>query len=850
MQTTKILLTLIFILLIIPISAFAITINQYDVVPTTSYAGSSFKLCADITTIDLTNDVIALVTFPDINQQKYLLEAKPTKDILQSTCFASLKGDYEYSFDFSDSQLIGFYSVEFVAIDSLGQETSEPISFAVNSLPQTPVELVKEVEKITKQPNLEVFGTEYQVGDDVKTWLQLLEGDIYVDNATCYATIYKPDTSYLYQNSLMTHIEKGVYEYNFVAPNISGVFPVIAECFFMTETRMEFADAETFINGSQLAGDFTRTFASDNSYEQIKDDPVTNQHIEVIYNFSGITFSNITKLDLSMEGQLVFGGAGSGNATFYMFNFNTSQYVELPNKLTQTVDTTISNNLDTITNPAHFFTGNSSVNTTATLKIVALGNSGSDLKELWNDYMHLDLTTFVSEPVTDIKGGGEIHITSGIVEVKSLLDNIMDFLQNTIFVKLLEITGIVETNQAKLNQTLAELEDTREQIENLSQKVGNISVSTILTNISNVVIEGNVLAISKGEEIIARISELEGIDVDVLGTEYTFGDNGKIFVQLLENQLPVINASCRSDVYFPNSTDYFLFQQPMNQTANQDGFFYLDFIAPNISGVYMINTECDIEKRDIETTANSFEIKTGTLSSGTLADTFTSNDAKLTITDVSNIATIQYNFTNVTLFPVPQDMILTFEGILKHTGGGSGNIIFSAFNYSGNKFEPLFNTQLGSSGTLDSTTINTIENATLFVQDKIVQILVNGSGTGITNLQTDFIKLNYQGFNKTITVSGSGELHITPYFAQQTSLLQDIKTILNATILTKILEIIGITETNQGILNQTREQISNQTELIESINQSLTSEILATRQNISEELRDLKENFIFGEAYS
>jgi len=131
-----------------------------------------------------------------------------------------------------------------------------------------------------------------------------------------------------------------------------------------------------------------------------------------------------------------------------------------------------------------------------------------------------------------------------------------------------------------------------------------------------------------------------------------------------------------------------------------------------------------------------------------------------------------------------------------------------------------------------------------------VQILVNGSGTGITNLQTDFIKLNYQGFNKTITVSGSGELHITPYFAQQTSLLQDIKTILNATILTKILEIIGITETNQGILNQTREQISNQTELIESINQSLTSEILATRQNISEELRDLKENFIFGEAYS
>ena len=79
MQTTKILLTLIFILLIIPISAFAITINQYDVVPTTSYAGSSFKLCADITTIDLTNDVIALVTFPDTNQQKYLLEAKPSE---------------------------------------------------------------------------------------------------------------------------------------------------------------------------------------------------------------------------------------------------------------------------------------------------------------------------------------------------------------------------------------------------------------------------------------------------------------------------------------------------------------------------------------------------------------------------------------------------------------------------------------------------------------------------------------------------------------------------------------------------------------------------------------------------
>lgn len=69
----------------------------------------------------------------------------------------------------------------------------------------------------------------------------------------------------------------------------------------------------------------------------------------------------------------------------------------------------------------------------------------------------------------------------------------------------------------------------------------------------------------------------------------------------------------------------------------------------------------------------------------------------------------------------------------------------------------------------------------------------------------------------------------------------------------KIAQIIGLLEQNQGLLNQslqnqnqTRIQITNLSIQMNAINQSLNTQIVATRQNLSDQLNEL----VFAEAYS
>jgi len=99
------------------------------------------------------------------------------------------------------------------------------------------VELVDRVNSIEKQtPSIDVAGTDYFFGDSGKVFLQLSESGVAVNNASCVLSIYYPDNSLFVNNSGMLPIGEGLQFYNFVVPNISGVYMISASCqYFKSE---------------------------------------------------------------------------------------------------------------------------------------------------------------------------------------------------------------------------------------------------------------------------------------------------------------------------------------------------------------------------------------------------------------------------------------------------------------------------------------------------------------------------------------------------------------------------------------------------------------------------------------
>jgi hypothetical protein len=83
-----------------------------------------------------------------------------------------------------------------------------------------------------KVPRMKVSGTEYSPDDSGKIFVQVLS-DAYtpVDNAICNLNVYYPDnTKFISDEALIYLGSRGLYFYNFIAPNTTGVYIVDVSC--------------------------------------------------------------------------------------------------------------------------------------------------------------------------------------------------------------------------------------------------------------------------------------------------------------------------------------------------------------------------------------------------------------------------------------------------------------------------------------------------------------------------------------------------------------------------------------------------------------------------------------------
>lgn len=140
-----------------------------------------------------------------------------------------------------------FYVVLFLMLVlTTGFALAEPNNNGNVGIPQRValVEKVLEVEQLTKQPQAELLGTDYLVGDTGKLQAYLKVGENPLENAVCYASVLYPNMTYFLENELMFDVGKpffeGLYYYDFVVPNATGVYPVNAYCFYDAELNNDY----------------------------------------------------------------------------------------------------------------------------------------------------------------------------------------------------------------------------------------------------------------------------------------------------------------------------------------------------------------------------------------------------------------------------------------------------------------------------------------------------------------------------------------------------------------------------------------------------------------------------------
>jgi len=187
-------------------------------------------------------------------------------------------------------------------------------------------------------------------------------------------------------------------------------------------------------------------------------------------------------------------------------------------------------------------------------------------------------------------------------------------------------------------------------------------------------------------EYVESVNSLESQvpTIDVAGTDYYFDDDGRIFLQLSENGLPINDAFCEIDVYYPDNSP---FMSDMPLTFLENGLYYRDFFVPNISGVYMINAYCEYDDF-----TNYFYVSNLSYD-GDLKDKYTDDVNNFVSTDClrtyfDKIYSANYTFSDSLISNIN---ISDVEALtIYFVGSFERDFIFQLYNYSDNSWVDFY----------------------------------------------------------------------------------------------------------------------------------------------------------------
>lgn len=273
------------------------------------------------------------------------------------------------------------------------------------------------------------------------------------------------------------------------------------------------------------------------------------------------------------------------------------------------------------------------------------------------------------------------------------------------------------------------------------------------------------------------------------GTEYTYGQIGKVWLQLLDNDGDEVNNGvCYLDIYTPTG-EYYLEDGTMTN-ALQDGIYYYDLTIPIEQGVYPAIAKCYYEASQNIRYAQSYVLNVGVLESGTIANTWVQDLVWLrlkTVNTPGGRVNVTFNWSGDfynNCGNVSEDL-LTSVTILWNgkweTNTVNHDVYLYVYNYTSSSWIMLPNKIVGGLGGSAQTITNSIQtnNITHSLGITATQpLLVTAENTVNTEkdkkFYTDYLyaSCDQLAFPEWQEVKGSSELHVTSdklYIASLTS---------------------------------------------------------------------------------
>lgn len=266
-----------------------------------------------------------------------------------------------------------------------------------------------------------IHGTEYTFGQMSKAWLQLINtsGNV-VNNAVCYVDIYYPDQSEFIERAVMTNANHdGIYYYDFKLPDIEGVYPVIALCYYEAGTTPNYATNFTIINGTIDSGALSDTYIQDASYYTTSESPVglgnPRRYLSEL-TFNNATCSNISSLLLTGIGISWVGrwnsNAGGDYMSISIYNYTSATWISLPNTITGS-----GTGVKSVSNSIALNNITSAGLTNSTGKGLKIRFQDTNLSDTSSsgfdyDYFSVDCQQLSNPTWQQIQGSSEIHLSN------------------------------------------------------------------------------------------------------------------------------------------------------------------------------------------------------------------------------------------------------------------------------------------------------------------------------------------------------------------------------------------------------------------------------------------------------
>lgn len=367
--------------------------------------------------------------------------------------------DY-YEFDVSQYGVTDYSGVRMQGgLDGADYCYIDDVTVKLDDEPIT-IDFVKEVGKVTNQTSLFVAGTEYEPDDEVKVFVQLIEGADPINNATCRLNIYYPNGTLWADYQAMIHQtdEKGLYYYQAYAPNVTGVYMIDVGCTYYSQ-NMWFYDLfgdENSPEREPIYGEFYGSVYNLNDNDGLYEEGVAETvggtyRVEAIYNFTNYDNASIENMVLYWMGE----SDSDPTLTFYWWNWTNSSWSALPNHMQ--LSASIPSQAFAPSGIGDFMTNDipdEAYNLNESMVRIKISASHNKQYDLWNDWLNINHNHLLNQTVNEIRGGGEIHITRHKTEIKGLVNWVIDYLQNTIYPYLQQLWGKLLGIEAQLNTTI------------------------------------------------------------------------------------------------------------------------------------------------------------------------------------------------------------------------------------------------------------------------------------------------------------------------------------------------------------------------------------------------------------